>query len=488
MKQLRKKTIKPWVTLFTCVTALLLMGGHALAAVDLNDNPVVPAVFANEIDVDETNGTSLANSGTLLNVDVLLGADLQADENVWLRFDITSAAATKPVFVGTPSLLVHGDTSGTYITSGGGDGVSYVVFQVAGADAWTSTETVALSMQSLGGGGGIKVYSKDPVTIQYRLYTTTGGDSVATVNTTTPSGTAEYDTTALSYVDWDDALISTITAGTPAQIDVSASSLAFVGPSDTTTLGQASLTLTSNVYWTDGQVPAISDLFSLARLVISGNIASGSEITDSVPSNFTENVSAGTATLTLSGAFPYNSGANIIYDLTNATSAAQETTFTAQFVLTTATGVESAIATTHGTVTTLCSLTKNGVTKTVWNIPSPDSMAQCYIRITNTSGVAGTIAGTLYDEAGSIAWSGDIVGATGTPIAASIAAHQTLAVSNSDLAGLVDGSSNAFPTWSTGERYRLVLNSALPSMEVVNFISQNGNLVNASSTVADGVE
>jgi hypothetical protein len=220
--------------------------------------------------------------------------------------------------------------------------------------------------------------------------------------------------------------------------------------------------------------------------VISGDIASGSAITDSGTANFTENVTAGTATLTLSGAFPYNSGANIIYDLTNATSAAQEATFTAQFVLTTATGVESAVATTHGTAVTLCTLDKNGVTKTVWNIPSPDSMNQGYIRITNTSSVDdGTILGRLYTEDGTLLWSGTVVGTNA--LQADIDAHETIAVSNSSWALVTNGSPGAFPTTWTG-RARLVLDSGLPNMEVVNFITSNGNMVNASSTVADGVE
>lgn len=479
MKQFKKKMIKPWLSLFTCMAALLLMGGTALAVVDLNAD--APVLFANEINVDTTNGTALTNAATGLNATVALGATVIA-ETVWLRVDLASAAATQPEFVGTPTLRINGVTNGTYVE--GGDGTSYAVFSVTGNVAWTTATAVALTMQSIPTTGGLLVYSNDPVTMQYRLYTTTGGDSQPTVTGATPSGTAEYDSTALNYIDWDDVLISTITAGTPAQIDVTASSLAFVGPSDTTTLGQASLTLTPNVYWTDGAVPAISDIFSSAQLRISGNIASGSAITDSGTANFTENVSAGTATLTLSGAFPYNAGANIIYDLTNATSGAQETTFTAQFILTSASGATAAAATAHDDAVTLCSLTKNGVTKTVWNIPSPDSMNQGYIRITNTSGAAGTIAGRLFGEDGTELWSGDIVGAAG--LQATLAAHATLAISNSSWAALyaVD---NTVPTTWTG-RARLVLDSAIPNIEVVNFISSNGDMVNASSTVDDGVE
>lgn len=476
MKQLKNNGIKPWITLFTCMAALLLMGGNALALVDLDASPVVPITFATEIDTSSPVNLyhGVMATDTTLNVTVDLGdvTNMVDGEDAWIRFDLPAGVT----FYGTPTLTVDTGTgneqTGRYILNGGGHGATYIVFEITGdLTNFTVNTVVDLGMQMYGYGGGVTVSDENDVTIQYRLYTTSGGDTAAGVAADTD--TADYDSGALAYITWDAALAAgatSFTAGTPALIDVAAGSQLFESAAATTAIGRANFTLASGVYWMDGSLIAFSDLFSDAYLVISGDFAAGAAIT-----GFTTVSTSTIRKSILAEGSPYASG-DITYDLTGVSTGQRETTLRANFSLTKASGIDAALDLSSYTNSfTLCTLEKNGVTKTVWNLPSPDHATESgYVFITNTSDTAGAVNGRLYYSDGTMPYDEEIV--------ASIPAHGTVVLGGNNWSAVTN-----FPTTWSGKA-RLVLDSALSSMEVYNYVVSNGTLLNMSSVVKDGDE
>lgn len=471
MKRFRKNMIGLCLSLFTCLTILLLMDGGALAEVDLDADPAAPAIFANEIEVPDPGSRDLGGlAGTLgdhLNATVMLdGATLDAaTTDFWLEFELSSNAT----FSGTPSLTVD---AGTFnLTSiAGGNGSSSILFGIEVLTDIADGTSINLAMQTLGAGGGVTVTDQETVTMTFTAYSDAGVTAVVGAAVVTGD-----------YIDWADVLATEITPGTPAKIDVGASSMQFAegDPITQTSLGQATLTLEDNVYWTDGAAPEISDIFSNARLVLTGDFATGSQV-EGVDANPT----TGTIPITVAAA-PYDSG-DIIYDMapggTPATSAARETTVTARFDLTVADNVNESAATDHSGEVTLCTLEKNGTTKTVMMIPDPAGTLSGTIRVTNTSGISGTVSGRLYyfDGSEETTWDGVIIGAGGLDTV--INAHETQVLTTTNLLTLTD-----FPTtWDNNAR--LVLESTLPSMEVLSFITIGGVLTNVSALLPDGEE
>ncbi|MBC2695560.1 MAG: hypothetical protein HF982_09870 [Desulfobacteraceae bacterium] len=108
-------------------------------------------------------------------------------------------------------------------------------------------------------------------------------------------------------------------------------------------------------------------------------------------------------------------------------------------------------------------LAKNGTTRNVYNIPGSAGSDQAYIRIYNTSSVAGTVRGTLYDETGLL----------GTAVLVSdMPAGTTQVFSAANLETL-------FGTWDG--RARMMVDAEIPSMEVMALIrNATGTLTNMS--------
>jgi hypothetical protein len=123
--------------------------------------------------------------------------------------------------------------------------------------------------------------------------------------------------------------------------------------------------------------------------------------------------------------------------------------------------------------TALRKLEKNGTTRFLYNIPSPDNVgAQSFVRIINDSSVNGKILGTLTLNDGTQF--------TGTLVTL-LAAGNTVVLDQTQIAGLL-GVAN----W-TNERARIEINGEIPSMQVQGTLRQTigGVTVNTNfSTVA----
>jgi hypothetical protein len=502
MKQLRKKAIKPWLSLFTLMSALLLMGGTALATVDLDDSDTA-LTFAEEMTVSTSLDLDTNPAAELLDIKVVIddtaSPTVTAADTYYLRFDLSSNAT----FIGTPipNQITGAGSSAANLNPtwvDGGHNESFVVFSISPAlNNLAGTETFEIDMYS---SGGIKVTDNESVTVSYSLWTDAAGEAAGVHNGTwTPSDpivagdftgdSATYYVLNASFILWDYVLATdsaAFTAGNPSQIDVGQSSKGFLADGDDTNIGQATLTLTSDIYWSDGAVPRLSDLFSSAYLRVYGSFPSGAAMEDASSGTFTVNSTTASLGVNSSSASAYSSG-DISYTLgSSVATGQQETTITAKFDLTVAsgvtlnTGVETALETTF----TLCSLEKNGSTKTVYNIPSPDNADTGYIRITNASDTACTsINGRLYLQSPTVAGTpeyNDVIIGTGG-VAESIGAHETVAITNASL-----GTLTSISTWAG--RAHLVLETSCTGMEVVNWLTNNGTTVNMSATSPDSNE
>lgn len=471
MTQFSKNMIKPWAGLLVCVTALLLMGGTALAVVNL-DNPT-PVVFANEIAVDTSNGTALANPGNILDIKAQIGLNLGDGATYYVRFDLSSNATiiTDPgdgaltlTGVGTTTATITQMTPGA---TNGGAGYSFAIYSLAdvvdGDFIDESNGYLNLALQT----DGLEVTDENSVTMTYTIYTS-ATDAQNAVN-------AVYSKAMVSYINWADALTVTNTAVTPLNIDIADSCESFVGSGLSTNIGDVAISVTSNVLWTDGLQAAIGDIIAAgSKLVITGTLPTGTVISDNGSNDWTETIALGTAEWAF-GATAYDSG-NITYTLA-ASTVAIETAFTGLLDFTPATGSDVQDV----NLGTLSTLAKNGVTRTVFNIPSPaETTFVNAVRISNTSNVSGTVYGRLYEQTGGLVYSGVLIGTGG--LQATIAPQETVPITASGWTTLDSGLS----TWVG--RGRLVVETTLPSIEVMSLTTVGGVQTNMSTVAPVGVE
>ena len=138
-------------------------------------------------------------------------------------------------------------------------------------------------------------------------------------------------------------------------------------------------------------------------------------------------------------------------------------TVTVSFSATSKTGYTANTATSNSD---LAVVGKNGVTRTAWNVPAPSSSDQAYIRVYNTSSLAGKVTGTLY-------------GQDGTALCSNVTLITSLASMAVDILDVNDIATACGVSSWTGRAY-LVMDGEMPTMVVTPLVRASGVLTNMS--------
>ncbi len=440
--------------------ALGLGSGSALAAGTIIAGSLT---FAQEITATATNPAWL-NMGWG-NPQGQLGFGVSAGQSVYLRFNLSGDGAKFSAV--SPALTVSGSTGfvpGTLVS--GGAGAGFAIFQVtAPISGFTQTQPYGLSVS-----GGTVTGTTNPVMISYAEYANAPDASNQT------GALASASTTLLSFAQTLDAVGQ---AGTALKIDVASNNTKFVGGATVSPIGEVAIgALTGRLRPTGGSITNYANLASTGTFTVTGNFAaapipsdvylsansscSGAIATASTLSATQAMFNLGVTALGTFNGTGASGYAYLCYKVSGTTPIAFGVTYTATYTPTANSGytLPGSFPMTLGTLTT------NGVTATVLNIPSATNTDQPYIRIYNTSSLAGPIRGTLYAQDGTVLYNGVLI--------PSLAAHAVKILTAQDLETL------AGTTW-TGRAYMQVFGQ-VPGMDVQLLIRDaNGTLVNVSS-------
>jgi len=119
----------------------------------------------------------------------------------------------------------------------------------------------------------------------------------------------------------------------------------------------------------------------------------------------------------------------------------------------------------------LMTVSRNGSSKSVMNMPRSTDTDAGFLRVYNTSTLAGAVTATVYNQAGTAL-------ATNCSLSTSVAGNSALVMSAAQIE-----TACGFTTPTTG-RYRIDVNGAMPSMEAQAFARSAGVLTNISAIVA----
>jgi hypothetical protein len=125
---------------------------------------------------------------------------------------------------------------------------------------------------------------------------------------------------------------------------------------------------------------------------------------------------------------------------------------------------------------------RNGCSVTLFNLPSVNASDDAFIRLTNVSGIAGSVRATIWKEDGTNA---DV----DTQIAATIPAHGTVVLHTAADQATGTYLGTALPLFGaqTSGRDRIVLTGAFPACEALGLVrTPAGVLVNMTSTTYSG--
>ena len=301
------------------------------------------------------------------------------------------------------------------------------------------------------------------------------------------SGTGALASASTTLLSFAKTLEADGVAGTPLKIDVASNNDKFIttGTSPTPTkvspigevaIGALSGRLTAAGTDSSATYPV---LVSAGTLTVNGDFSAGATTASAVFLSTMSDCSVVTntspATLTATQA-TFNLGvtpegkvntspmdyAYVCYKVSGTTPIAFGVTYTATYTPTASAGytLPGSFPMTLGTLTT------NGITAQVLNIPSASNSDQPYIRVYNTSSLAGPIRGTLYAQDGTVLYNGVLI--------SSLAAHAVQILTAQDLETL------AGTTW-TGRAYMQIFGQ-VPGMDVQSLIRDaNGTLVNVSN-------
>ena len=461
--------------------ALGLVSGPALAG-GTGSIASAGATFAQEIMPSPNDVIAAPNpTGTL-------GFGLSAGQSMYLRFDLSGDGAIYNNSVTAPILRVGTGTfppAGTVVAGGMGKG--YVTYKVTAPSAgFTPTSPYTLTMY------GVTVSTTTaPVTIRYAAYTNPI-DAGGPVNAWTSASTTLF--------GFAQALGVTGAAGVPSTIDAASNNTKFWrrnGDTTVSSIGEVAINTIPGVLNLADTQAYLSDLLgktaSNTTLTVTGNFSAAATTASGAlsPNAVFLSSSAGCVTgpflivpassltatqavfsmgRTLVGTYTSNSipatYGYVCYKVSGTTPIAFGVTYTAKYAPTANMGYSYNYLGIVGM--TLGTLTTNGVTATVLNIPSTNNSDQPYIRIYNTSAHAGPIRGTLHAQNGTVLYTGVLI-----PSLAPGAVHILTAPALEALAG---------QSW-TGRAYLQVFGQ-IASMKVQSLIRvANGTLVDVSGAV-----
>lgn len=445
--------------------ALGLVSGLAMAA------PATP--FTQEINATTaTSGAAALTTGVSNLTAQKLGFGVSAGQSVYLRFNLSGDGAT---FTAVPVLSFATAATSVTVVSGGAAS-SFVIFQVtAPSGGYTPTSTYTLKVNAT----GVSVTATSaPVVANYAEYANAPDAANQTGALSTLSN--------LPVLSFAKALSVAGSAASPLKIDVASNNAKFVGGVTVSPIGKVNIRISTTAPLNlAGTAIAMADLVDATAakttLTVTGNFSAapkntagtallpgsvflGSASTCGTVVTPADTLTAGQAVFKIG---PNAENALVCYKVSGTTPISGGS-YTATYAPTGNTSPAPGYILPSSVAMTLGTLTTNGITATVLNIPSASNSDQPYIRIYNTSTLAGPIRGTLYAQSGTVLYNGVLISSLAP------GAVQVLTAANLEtLAGT---------TW-TGRAY-LSIFGQIPTMKVQSLIRDaNGTLVNVSSAV-----
>lgn len=387
------------------------LASSSAMAVDLNAGTGVTSL-ATENTVS-ASGSTIA-TGTVNNVTVNTGFSISDSTERYMRFDFTGATFKD----NTALALAVDDSSGTgnaseVLSTGGAAKGNFVIYEVTAS----TSNTVGVANDAILTLPNLTVTdSSTTIGVTYRLYSS----PVDAVNNNT---SAALVTTSGNVATWTNANTTATTSGglASAKIDVTAESKKWVN--DTT---QAGLNTTVNTIGdftvTDATTAPINltgtsvnstVLQSNANLTVTGDFTYAQDLTSGAPDGtytaanvFIDNVTpfdcatsnitasslnATTAVLQVTNA----AGRNVVCVKANGVSIIEESSYSGVYA-----PVENTGYTDADTALTLNTLSKNGSSTTLNLALTPGGVFKNWIRVNNTSNIAGDVFMTVYNDEG----------------------------------------------------------------------------------------
>jgi len=364
-------------------------------------------------------GTALTEANAN-NVTVAAGFTVSTTPK-YMRFDLTGAtlgaAAVTADLVGTETIIANG-TAGAgaveTLSAGGAVGDTYAIFEIkanAALNQVTSANTVAFDMPEL------DVVAQGTIGVTYTLHST----AVEAVNNSSTTALATKTGSIASFTAGTTTAVAITSTTTPAptKIDPANNNLSFVGGLATTNIGIFTLAnVGTNQMAIDGTTDVTHTVKQSANsLVVTGDFSATQDLTLGVPDG----------TYTLASVFIDHTATNTVFDCDNSNTASSALSATsATIALPTAADTYAVCVTTNGVSTinegsysavltptatsiaysapavslTLGSLVKDGSTALLNLALSPTGAYPSFVRITNTSAVAGDVSITLINDDG----------------------------------------------------------------------------------------
>ena len=403
------------------------LASSSAMAVDLNAG-TGSNTYATESTISSA-GTNLT-AAAANNVTVNAGFSISDSTERYMRFDITGAT------LGSTGLALAVDDSGgagaalEVQSAGGAAGDTYVIYEVtaSGGETVATTDDAVLTLPNL------TVTSSGSIGVTYALFS----NAIDAVNNTTANALVS-NTGTVAAVAAGSSVAATTGATASAQIDVTQGAALFVAAGDltttTNTLGSFDLTDTAgNQFDITGLIDVTHAVATNAgTLVITGDFTATQDLTALVPDGTytaanvfidtdggddctTANISAATLTDTTATFTSFGGAAstNQLCMTVNGVSTIAPESYSAVYTPVADTGY-----TVGATSLNLATLSKNGST-TVLNLAlSPTGAYPSFIRVNNTSNIAGDVTITLINDDGdSAAFNlGDVSGQTSSSLA-----------------------------------------------------------------------
>ena len=405
------------------------LASSSAMAVDLNAG-TGSNTYATEITVAATGTNLAAVAGN--NVTVNAGFSISDSTERYMRFDITGAT-----FGSTGLALAVDDSGGAggaleVQSAGGALADTYVIFEVTASagDTVGTTNDAVLTMPNL------TVTASTAIGVTYALFS----NAIDAVNNTTANALVS-NTGTVASVAAGTSVANVTGATTPALIDVTAGAAAFVasGGFTTTTNSVGTISL-ADTAGTQAQVDGATDVThaiatASGTLVVTGDFTATQDLTALAPDGtYTPGTAVFIDNVTPFDCGTVNLGATTVTDTTASFAAfgAAASTNSAlciavNGVSTIAAGSYSAVYTPtantgytlSATTMTTGTLSKNGST-TILNLAlSPTGAYPSFVRVNNTSNIAGAVTMTLINDDGDQVTIdlGDVSGQTSSSLA-----------------------------------------------------------------------
>ncbi len=463
--------------------ALTVAGAAASTAyaVDLDVPTSVGAVnYASEITLAGT-GVEVATTET---VDATIGFTITNTAPRFFRYDLTNGAT----FVGDPTLTVPGTTA--IVTSSGGDGESFVLFEVAATATVPNTTVASLSFAapptaSLGLAGS--------TTVQYQLFEFGAGGGNGLLASAGPNTLAGF-TPALSVATSAvTGAASTTPVEAPLDIEVADDSLNFEGGGLITSLGSFYVAeVATQPSLLDGTPADIEDIVASHSIEVDGDFSAADSVylvanagattcAAGTPIPGTINMAGDQVTFAPSPVAPLGTlgatGPTSVVTLcmeVDGTTVIPEASYTATYMPVAATGFTVA-----DVPLTLASLGNTGQTQVLNLTLTPADEGGVYrnfIRVSNTSGTAGRVFFRMVNDAGDTSPTvtmAEVTGGTDT-VGAQGSSQQ---ININDIYAAIQA---ADPTFEVGaapaNKLRTVVTGEFGSMDVQTYtVSIDGN-------------